>query len=458
MAHPRGTVPRLVVVRLSESFAELWRELAGGLGAELHLVLPGDIQRAPPAAAAVLLAAGGAEQEAVDWLDRHGTSPSVPVFVAGADPGRRTTAQVVSHGASDYFALPEDVEVLRNAVGAAVARRAEVAASPTEESEAGLRAFAAIVGESPVLKAVLLRASRLLRYADGTALIVGETGTGKELLARAIHEGGPRRAAPFVPVNCSALPRTLIESELFGHEKGAFTDAHAAKPGLFEVADGGTLLLDEIGTLPVDLQAKLLRVLEDHEFRRVGGTKSHRVNVRVIAATNEDLEGALQRGTFRQDLYFRLSVVTLLLPPLRERGNDVGLIADRLLASLAAQHDIPAPPLKGPLRRALTEYPWPGNIRELKNALERALLLSPTGELSLAELLPADQPRAGATGPIPFPAHLDAITSAAGRAMLESCAGNVSEAARRLRVSRRRLRRLVEGSGTPVGPENRGTN
>jgi DNA-binding NtrC family response regulator len=443
-------------VRLSESFADVWRQLAAGIDAEVRVVEPGDVHAVPPTAAAALLAAGGAEREALDWLDRHEVPADVPVFVVGSDPGRRTAAQVVGHGAADYFALPEDIEILSNALAAAVARRRRaVAHVPAESSEDEFRAFHAIAGESPALREVLQRAARLLRHAHGTALLVGETGTGKELLARAIHDGGPRRGAPFVPVNCSALPRGLIESELFGHEKGAFTDAHAVKPGLFEVADGGTLFLDEIDTLPVDLQAKLLRVLEDHEIRRVGGTKSRQVDVRVIAASNEDLERAIERGTLRQDLYFRLGVVTLVLPPLRERGGDVAIIADRLLASLAAHHGLPVPRLNGEARRALAGCAWPGNIRELKNALERALLLSQPGELDLAELVPTTTPKASLAGGIPFPAPLDAMTAAAARAMLEVCRGNVSEAARRLKVSRRRLRRLAQ-----VGehPDSTGTN
>jgi two-component system response regulator HydG len=409
---------------------------------------PADTGAPFPGTAAVLLAAGGAEREAVEWLERHDVPAGIPVFVVGSDPGRRIAARVVSHGAADYFALPDDIEILRNAVASATARRREAQSrSAAESTLPELQAFRAIVGESAAIKTVLQRAARLLKHAHGTALIVGETGTGKELLARAIHQGGPRRAAPFVPVNCSALPRTLIESELFGHEKGAFTDAHATKPGLFEVADGGTLFLDEIGTLPVDLQAKLLRVLEDREIRRVGATKSRQVDVRVLAASNEDLQEAVRRGSFRQDLYFRLGVVTLQLPPLRDRRADVVLIARQLLVSLAKQHGLPVPVLTGEAEHALQGHPWPGNVRELKNCVERALLLSQPGKIDLEELVPEKSSMpASPGGALPFPAHLDAITTAAARAMLKLCNGNVSDAARRLRVSRRRLRRLATGS------------
>ena len=322
----------LVVVQLSESFADLWGQLADDLGLELR-VLSGE---EPPALGAgiatVVLAAGGAERDALEWLDGHEMRGAVPFLVVGADPGRRIAAQLVGHGASDYFALPEDVEILRNAVASAVRRQRDASSrAPSVGAAPRPEAFARIIGESPALRAVLTRTVRLLPHAEATALIVGETGTGKELLARALHDGGPRHRAPFVPVNCSALPTHLIESELFGHERGAFTDAHAMKPGLFEVADGGTLFLDEIDTLQPDLQAKLLRVLDDKEVRRVGGTKSRRVDVRIMAATNQNLEEATASGTFRQDLFYRLSVVTLTLPPLRERGDDVILIAEALL-------------------------------------------------------------------------------------------------------------------------------
>ena len=438
----------ILVTRLSDSFSDVWQQLSNGVNAPMRMVGPADTGPVLPGTAAVLLAAGGAEREALEWLERHNVPSGIPLFVVGSDPGRRIAARVVSQGATDYFALPEDIEILRNAVASATARRREAQnRSAAEATLPEVQSFRAIVGESPAIEGVLQRAARLLQHAHGTALILGDTGTGKELLARAIHEGGPRRAAPFVPVNCSALPRTLIESELFGHEKGAFTDAHATKPGLFEVAEGGTLFLDEIGTLPVDLQAKLLRVLEDREVRRVGATKSRRVDVRVLAASNEDLQEAVRRGSFRQDLYFRLGVVTLQLPPLRERGADVVLIARQLLVSLAKLHGLPVPALTGEAEQALQGHPWPGNVRELKNCLERALLLSPPGKIDVQELVPDESSMpASSGGALPFPARLDDITTAAARAMLKLCNDNVSEAARRLRISRRRLRRLAAGS------------
>ena len=442
---------RLSVIAISEAFREFWNDLAQDLDVAIDVLGPADAITPGPQTVAVIVAAGGAERDAIQWLESHRIPPGLPAFVVGTDPGRRTAMRLVARGATDYFALPDDLEILRNAVAAACnSGRARAAVASNGHGDA----FAAIVGESQAIKKELSRAARLLAHRSAGALIIGETGTGKELLARAIHAGGPRHGAPFVAVNCSALPHDLIESELFGHERGSFTDAHAAKPGLFEVADTGTLFLDEIGDLPLNLQAKLLRVLEDKEIRRVGGTKSRTVDVRILAATNERLPERVREGRFREDLFFRLSTVVLRLPPLRERGDDLILVAQALLDRLAAEHGLPVPPLTPDVRRRLCAHSWPGNVRELKNALERALLLSPAGELSVDELLPAADPQGQGDGPIPFPAPLHQITTAAARATVQLCGGNRSESARRLLISPRRLRRLLNG-GEDVGADLR---
>ena len=435
---------RLTVIAISDAFGKFWSDLAKDLDVALDVLGPADAVPARPETAAVVVAAGGAEREAIQWLETHAVSPRLPVLVVGTDPGRRTAMHVVTRGATDYFALPDDLEIFRNAVTAAL-NGGRARAAPAANGHAD--AFAAIVGESQSMKQALARAARLLPHRSASALIVGETGTGKELLARAIHADGPRRGAPFVAVNCSAFPEHLIESELFGHERGSFTDAHAAKPGLFEVADTGTLFLDEIGDLPRSLQAKLLRVLEDKEIRRVGGTKSRTVDVRILAATHEHLPERVREGSFRDDLFFRLSTVVLTLPPLRERGDDLILIATALLQRLAAEHGLPVPALTPDVRAQLRGHAWPGNVRELKNALERALLLSAAGELNADELLPPAEPQVQGDRPIPFPAPLDQITAAAARATLRLCGGNRSESARRLLISPRRLRRLLSGRG-----------
>ncbi len=440
---------RLCVIAISEAFRGFWHVLAEDLAVAIDVLGPADAVAPRPETKAVILAAGGAERDAIRWLESHQVPPGVPALVVGTDPGRRTAMQLVARGASDYFALPDDLEIFRNAVAAALQGGG---AHATSELPGHADAFAGIVGDSQAIKQALARAARLLPHRNARALIVGETGTGKEVLARAIHAGGPRRGAPFVAVNCSAFPEHLIESELFGHERGSFTDAHAAKPGLFEMADTGTLFLDEIGDLPLSLQAKLLRLLEDKEIRRVGGTKPRTVDVRILAATNAHLAERVREKTFREDLFFRLSTVVLRLPPLRERGDDLMLIAQAVLERLAREHRLRVPRLTPDVCRQLRRHPWPGNVRELKNALERALLLSPPGELNADELLPPADPEVQGEGPIPFPAPLHQITSAAARATVKLCGGNRSESARRLRISSRRLRRLLNG-GADVGAD-----
>ncbi|HEV2085473.1 MAG TPA: sigma 54-interacting transcriptional regulator, partial [Gemmatimonadales bacterium] len=286
---------------------------------------------------------------------------------------------------------------------------------------------------------------RVAVHRDVTVLIGGETGTGKELLARAIHYEGPRAAEPFVEVNCAAIPANLLESELFGHEKGAFTGAVASKPGLFELAHGGTLFLDEVGTLPLELQPKLLRALESRAIRRVGGQQTRQVDVRLIAATHVDLRSAVSQGQFREDLYYRLNVIALTLPPLRDREGDVELLAETFITRIATSYGLAVPPLTPELRAALREHSWPGNVRELRNAIERALVLSPQGTLR-SEELGMRREVSRTDGGLPFPTTLTALNRAAALAMLGITQGNKSEAARRLGISRPRLQRLLDGT------------
>jgi transcriptional regulator with PAS, ATPase and Fis domain len=314
------------------------------------------------------------------------------------------------------------------------------------DAERRATGFEAIVGSSPALRQTLDQAARIAPLRDLTVLIGGETGTGKELLARALHYGSPRAADPFVEVNCAAIPANLLESELFGHERGAFTGAVAAKPGLFEVAHGGTLFLDEIATLPLELQPKLLRALETRSIRRVGGQQGRQVDVRVVAASHVDLAQAVRHGEFREDLYYRLNVVTLVLPPLREREGDVELLARSFVQRIAASYGLPVPELTPETRAALRTHRWPGNVRELRNVLERAVVLSPPGTLKLG---PLEEPRGRAApsgGVLPFPAPLAEVVRTAAQAMLDLTGGNKSEAARRLGISRPRLQRLLDGT------------
>jgi len=253
-----------------------------------------------------------------------------------------------------------------------------------------LQGFDEIVGESPALRAVLADVEKVAA-SDTTVLITGETGTGKELVARAIHRRSARAARPLVKVNCAAIPENLQESEFFGHEKGAFTGATRRRDGRFKLADGGTIFLDEVGELPADLQAKLLRVLQEGEYEPVGGSRTEKVDVRVVAATNRDLAAMVEEGRFRRDLFYRLNVFPLELPPLRERGDDVGLLADFFVETLARRDGRTVAPLTPDCRYKLRRYSWPGNVRELQNVIERAIITSEDGRrLNLDRALPRD--------------------------------------------------------------------
>jgi two-component system response regulator HydG len=249
-----------------------------------------------------------------------------------------------------------------------------------------------------------------------------------------------------VEINCAAIPPNLLESELFGHEKGAFTDAHRGRVGLFEEANSGTLFLDEIGHLPLDLQGKLLRALEQKQIRRVGSTENRDIDVRIIAATHVDLRDAIHSGEFREDLFYRLNVISLHLPPLRDRGGDIELLARRFVSGLADRYGLPIPDISTELVTKLGRHSWPGNVRELRHALERAILLSPAGTIDENEL--ALETNVGSKSnecEIPFPATLREIDCAAGAATVRACDDNKSAAARRLGISRARLQRLLDG-------------
>jgi len=432
--------PALALVELSDSFRDAWRELAEELQLDLVPLAPGDAP--PPATVAVLVAAGGEEDRALDALPTIPHTNGPPVYLVGANPSHRFAIEAVRRGATDYFALPGDLDLLRRSLTA----RAEAARErerPSGPMVPPADPFETLRGRSEALRATLEDARRVLPHDNVTVLLRGETGTGKELLARALHDGGPRTGRSFVAVNCAAIPSELMESELFGHERGAFTDAHAAKPGLFEEANGGTLFLDEIGHLPLALQGKLLRALDDRRIRRVGGTQSREMDVRIIAASHVDLAGAVAQGQFREDLYYRLNVVSLTLPPLRERAEDIDVLAEHFAATLAARYSLPVPTVSEEVRAALHGHQWPGNVRELRHAMERALLLSAPGTLDPQHLIARARPtREG--GAIPFPATLHEIQIAAVRAALAQHGDNKSAAARQLGISRSRLQRLLE--------------
>jgi DNA-binding NtrC family response regulator len=405
-------------------------------------------------ALALVLSVAGVEEEGEGALAELAAAGAPAPLVVGAREDHRLAVSLVRAGAADYFALPGDLEALRAELADRARRRdAREAGGRLAAQERQHFDFSRIIGKSPQLRAALDRAGRIIPRDRATVLVTGETGTGKELLAQAIHYNGPRAAQPFVELNCAAVPSGLLETELFGHERGAFTDARTAKPGLFEAADGGTLFLDEIGDLPLTLQGKILKALEEKQVRRVGAVRGREVDVRIIAATHVDLAQAVRKGEFREDLFYRLSVIPIHLPALRERGDDVVLVAEHFLRTLAEQYGMEAPALAPEIRRALLTHSWPGNVRELRNGIERALLLG-DGGLDPADLFPSgaaqnDGQGAGG-GAIPFPATLAEIERSAAFAMMERMEGNKSAAAEALGISRSRLYRLLEGTDEDV--------
>ena len=297
-------------------------------------------------------------------------APGVPVLIMTSFATVKSAVEAMRMGAVDYIAKPIDHDELVLVVDRVLEReRVGRAGSGARDAVDGL------VGGCAAMQRVF-ELIRKVAPTSSTVLILGESGTGKELVARAIHARSPRAAAPIVTVNCAAVPATLIESELFGHERGAFTGATSAHAGLIEAAEGGTLFLDEIGELPPSVQAQLLRVLQHGEVRRVGSTRVDRVDVRLVAATHRDLPRMIQEGSFRADLYFRLRVVDVQLPPLRERGDDIEEIALFLLESLCARLNRPRMTMSPAALRAIRAHAWPGNIRELENAIERAVILA----------------------------------------------------------------------------------
>lgn len=307
---------------------------------------------------------------------------STPVLIMTSYASLRSAVDSMKLGAVDYIAKPFDHDEMLQAVARIIEtnRRPEQTERETPVAAEGPQDMG-IIGASPAMQ-TLFKRIRKVAPTMSTVLIRGESGTGKELVARALHENSPRAHAPMISVNCAAIPETLIESELFGHEKGAFTGAVAGRTGLVEAANGGTLFLDEIGELPLEAQARLLRVLQESEIRRVGSVQSQKVDVRLVAATHRDLKALAHQGLFREDLYYRLNVIELQLPPLRERGDDVMLIAQALLARIGAGMNLPSLHFSPEAAEAIRRYRWPGNVRELENAVERAAILCDEDEIT----------------------------------------------------------------------------
>jgi DNA-binding NtrC family response regulator len=365
-----------------------------------------------------------------------------------------TAVQAMRLGAYDYITKPIDYEALLLAVNRAMERQNLIDEVRNLRSALDRRyGFESIIGHSKSLLRVLDMASRVAQH-DTTVLINGETGTGKELLARAIHHNSRRRNQPFVTINCGAIPRDLIEAELFGFSRGAFTGAHANKPGKVEMAEGGILFLDEIGELPLESQVKLLRLIQHGEVERIGSTGAKVLNVRIIAATHRNLAAMVEDGTFREDLFYRLAVVPLYLPPLRERKEDIPELAEHLFHKAKQRHEMPNLRISSSIVARLAAYRWPGNIRELENVVERMLVLS-NGERITEDDLPDELRQASAPPPnttllLDLPDEgisLEAIERELLLRALDKAGGNQTQAARYLDISRRTFIYRMEKHG-----------
>ena len=388
----------------------------------------------------------------------HNRWPELPVLMLTAYATPKLAVEAIKAGAIDYLSKPFAPEELLHAVARCAERHQLLRENATLRSRTGeIFSLDQIVGESPKMRE-LRQLIQTVAPTDTRALILGESGTGKELVAGALHGLSQRREANYIRINCAAIPETLLESELFGHEKGAFTGALKQKPGRVEEADGGSIFLDEIADMSKPLQAKLLRFLEDGTFTRVGGTQELRVNVRLIAATNRDIVQALAAGLFREDLFHRLNVVQFRLPPLRERGDDVPLLADHFLRMFRPALNKNVDRLAPAARSKLLSHTWPGNVRELRNVMERALILERTREIQPSSLpdfqVEAHLQKAPLLQPTPDESLDDALARLERELIthaLEQYDFNLTRAAERLKLTRHSLRYRMQRLNMNVG-------
>jgi len=369
--------------------------------------------------------------------------PFCKILMVTGHGQKENALRAIRLGAYDFFSKPADLEqlsiIIERGLRVAGLERENHALSTTL---AQMKTFDAIIGESSQMREVY-KIIKTVSSTDYTVLITGESGTGKELAARAIHAASPRNNKPFITINCGAIPENLLESELFGHEKGAFTDAHAQKRGKFESAEGGTIFLDEIGELSLKLQVKLLRVLEDHKIERVGGREEIRLDVRILAATNRDLTDEVKKGTFREDLYYRLSVIAVQMPPLRDRGDDLLLLATNFLGRYGRENGKSGLSFSEAAARAVAAYPWPGNVRELENKIKRAVIMAQDKRIKPSDLSLPSAPSENGT----MPTLQDVRETAEKNYLMESLVRNnwnISRVSRELGTSRTTLYDLME--------------
>jgi two-component system, NtrC family, response regulator AtoC len=376
--------------------------------------------------------------------------PDVPIVVMTAFASMETAIEAIREGAFDYASKPMNLDELKHVVARALAQGS---AAPEAEQAHQAESLGSVIGNSPAMVDVYKTVARVAQTRS-TVLVLGESGTGKELVARAIHQHSPRARKPFIAIDCGAMPESLLESELFGYVRGAFTGAILDRKGLFEEADTATCFLDEIGDVSATVQAKLLRVLQEGEVRRIGSQKWFKVDVRVIAATNKDIAALVRAGTFREDLYYRLNVVSVQLPPLRDRADDIPALAHHFLRKYARESDKPVTGFSDEAVRVLRGYQWPGNIRELENAIERAVTLSSHRVLT-ADDLPSDvrqglaaqdvaQVATTLSGMFADAPTLEEVKKRYISHVLETNRGNLSRAAVILDVDRRSLYRMMD--------------
>lgn len=384
--------------------------------------------------------------EVLKRLPKIRAAEDLPVIVMTAHGSIESAVEAMKNGAYDFLTKPLDKDHLLLVIQKALERDSLKRQVACLKSEVDGR-YTSIIGTSPNIRSVMEAAQRAAK-SDAGVLLLGESGTGKELFARSIHQWSPRRVNPLIVINCVALTETLLENELFGHERGAFTGADRLQKGKLEMADGGTVFLDEIGDMSLALQAKLLRVLQDREFHRVGGTRLVSVNIRIIAATNKDLKQAVKNGHFREDLYFRLNVITLTLPPLRDRPDDLPLLAKFFLNRHAKEAKRNGMMFHPEAMNVMMQYTWPGNIRELDNVIARAVILSPT-EIIEPDLLAMDA--AGLSRQesltyvsLPYHRSMEEHSRHIIDQALKQSEGNQTKAAERLRLQRTYLARLIK--------------
>lgn len=407
--------------------------------------------------------------ELLGWVQAH--QPGLPLILITAHGTVDSAVEALKRGAFDYVSKPFDRDELHGVIQKALATEARNARRLQED---GPDSFVNIVGTTSAMRDIFKLIEKVAP-SPTTVLITGESGTGKELVARALHERSDRRDGPFIQINCGAIPENLFEAELFGYEKGAFTGAVGSKPGRFELASGGTLFLDEVGELPRDMQVKILRALQERRIDRVGGVRTLEVDVRVVAATNVDLQRAVAEGRFREDLFYRLNVIPIHLPPLRERTDDIPLLVEHFLRKFNERLGKAVQRVTPEALSALLAHTWPGNIRELENLMERSVLLADGDEIGLNDL-PGLQPRAAeepadpgdasastpSEGPLePFleelglkeyvRVHMAKLERARIQRVLQAEDGNVTRAARRLGISRKSLQTKMKDYGLRDG-------